>query len=350
MGVWYVSREAVKRALDIKETARNNARIDACIESASRSVEGFLHRRFYPELDTRYFDWPNQQRARSWRLWLDFNEMASITALVSGGVTLAPSEYFLRRADDLDEAPYDHIEIDLSAGGAFQSGSTHQRAIAATGVFIGCPVTEVPAGALAEALDDSETAVNVTNAALVEVGHIIKAGSERMIVTGKSMLDTGQNIAGDVAKSQNAELVAVADGTAYFAGEVILVDAERMLILDVAGNNLIVKRAWDGSTLAAHTTGADIYAARTLTVQRGALGTTAATHSDTTALVRFFVPGLVEELALAYTLTALGQGQASYARTVGSGDNERESSGRGLSQIKADALAAHGRQMRMGAV
>lgn len=350
MGVWYVTRESVKAALDIKETARSNARIDSCIESASRTVEGVLHGRFYPELDTRYFDWPNMQRAKSWRLWLDRNELASLTTLVAGGVTITSDQYFLRRADDLDEAPYDRIEIDLSASGAFQSGDTHQRAIAATGIFINCAIEETAAGALAEALDDSETAVNVTNSAAIGVGHIIKVDSERMIVTGKSMLDTGQNIGGNLAANKNVETVAVSDGTAYFAGEVILVDAERMLIVDVAGNNLIVKRAWDGSTLAAHTTGADIYAGRTLTVQRGALGTTAASHNDASAIVRFVVPGLVEEFALALTLTALGQGQAGYARTVGSGENERETSGRGLRQIREDAITAHGRQFRMGAV
>jgi hypothetical protein len=48
-----------------------------------------------------------------------------------------------------------------------------------------------------------------------------------------------------------------------------------MLIDDIAGNTLIVKRGWDGTVLAAHTTGATIYAPRTLTVTRGALGTTA---------------------------------------------------------------------------
>src|SRR5690606_22447868 len=56
---WYTTRETVKAALDYKETARNDAQVDRAIESASRAVEGLLHRRFYPETATRYFDWPN---------------------------------------------------------------------------------------------------------------------------------------------------------------------------------------------------------------------------------------------------------------------------------------------------
>ena len=47
-----------------------------------------------------------------------------------------------------------------------------------------------------------------------------------------------------------------------------------MLITDIAGNNLIVKRQKSGSTLAAHT-GSTIYAPRQVTITRGDLGTTA---------------------------------------------------------------------------
>src|SRR5690606_34488219 len=131
---------------------------------------------------------------------------------------------------------------------------------------------------------------------------LIKLGTEHMVVTGRSMLDTGQNIGADLDASNSAVTVAVTDGTAFSAGETLLIGSERMLIVDVAGNNLIVKRAWDGSVLAAHTSGADIYASRTLTVERGALGTTAATHLDNAAVSRHVVPGAVRALAVAEAL------------------------------------------------
>lgn len=54
----YATREEVKSALDIKQTARNNDQVDRAIDSASRAVEGLLHRVFYPTFDTRYVDWP----------------------------------------------------------------------------------------------------------------------------------------------------------------------------------------------------------------------------------------------------------------------------------------------------
>lgn len=54
--VCYCTREDVKNALDIKETARNDDQIDRAIEGATDTIEDDLNRKFYPEVDTRYFD------------------------------------------------------------------------------------------------------------------------------------------------------------------------------------------------------------------------------------------------------------------------------------------------------
>jgi hypothetical protein len=94
-GVWYATREDVMRALDVKLTARNARQIDRALESASRDADDLCHRKFAPVQATRYFDWPNPQRAASWRLWLDANELITVTTLVSGGVTIPSTEYYL---------------------------------------------------------------------------------------------------------------------------------------------------------------------------------------------------------------------------------------------------------------
>lgn len=344
---WYCTREDVKRALDVAETARSNRQVDRACESAARAIEGRMHRRFYPETDTRYFDWPNSQRARPWRLWLDANELVSVSTLTAGGTTISASDYFLYPDDG---PPYNRVEIDLSSSAAWSSGSTHQRAISIAGVYAGCPADTAAAGSLAENLDASETAVDVTDSGLIGVGDLIIVDSERMIVTGRTMLDTGQNLGGNLTATNSNVTVAVTDGTAYSVDEVLLIDSERMLIVDIAGNNLTVKRAWDGSNLAAHTAGADIYAPRTLTVTRGALGTTAATHTTSTAISRHLVPGLIRDLAVALALTQLLQEGAGYARTAGAGENQREVSGRGLRALWDDAYAAYGRKARLRGV
>lgn len=333
--------------MDYKETARNNSQVDRAIGSASRAVEGLTHRKFYPWTGTRYFPWPNNQYARSWRLWLDADELISVSSLVSGGTTIGPLDYFLEPINE--GPPYTHIEIDLNSNSAFYSGSTHQRNIAVTGVFGHSADTE-PAGELAEVLDNSETAVDVTDSEVIGVGQIIQVGLERMIVTGKSMLDTGQNLGISLTASTANTIVAVSAGTAFHVGETVLLDSERMLVVDIAGNNLTVKRAWDGSVLAVHAVNSDIYALRTLTVQRGALGTTATTHNTATAISKHRPPELVNQLCIAEAVAGLQQQSAGYARVVGSGDGQREARGAGLVDLRAQTYTTYGRKARIRAV
>jgi len=350
MGIWYCTGEDVKSALDIAATARTDAQVYRVIEHSSRGVEGRLHRRFYPQVATRYFDWPNYQRALPWRLWLESNELADITTVVTGSTTLPVGAYFLRRSDDVDEPPYDHVELNLSSTSAWSVGGTHQRSIAITGTYIGCPVVSDVAGALAAAVSTTTTiTADVTNSTVIGVGSLIKIDSERMIVRAKSQLTTGQTIQAALGASVAEVSVSVSDGTAFAVGETVLIDSERMLIIDVAGNTLAVKRAYDGSVLAAHA-GSTIYAPRRLTVDRGVLGTTAATHLNAAPVTKMVYPGPVTTLTIAESLTILLQEGAGYARTAGSGDNVREIIGRSLGDVREEAEAANGRRARLGVI
>jgi hypothetical protein len=347
---WYATREEIKAELDVKETARANSRIDRALDDASRAVEALCHRAFYPTVATKSFDFPGSQYARPWRLWLDANELISVTSLSSGGVTIAASDYFLE--PNQYGPPYNRIEIDLDSSAAFSSGDTHQRAIQITGLW-GYRLDETSVGATAEALDASETGIDVDAAtsAAVGVGSLLRIDSERVIVTGRSQLDTGQTLGGTGLTAQNNSVtVTVQSGSAFAAGETILIDGERMRVDDVAGNTLVVTRAWDGSTIAAHSVGAVIYAPRTLTVERGALGTTAATHTSAAAIHRFEPPGPVRQFVIAEALNDLLQGRAGYARTAGSGEGEREVTGRGLKELRERVYASHGRKARMRGV
>ena len=344
----YATLEDTKRALDVAETARSDDQVLRALESGSRSIESLTHRRFYPLLATRYFDWPNRQYARPWRLWLDDQELISVTTLLAGGVTIPSTDYFLEPANT--GPPYTRIEIDLSSGSAFASGATYQRAVVVTGLF-GHSADEAPAGALAAAVDNSQTTVNVTDSSLIDVGTIVRAGDERMIVTGRGMLDTGQTIAGYTltASSSDVNLDPITAGTLH-VGEVLLVGSERMLVVDVAGASVTVRRAWDGSVLDVHNSGAPIYALRTLQVERGALGTTAAAHADTTPLAKHVVPPLVRDLTIAEAINQLQMETSGYARVIGEGDNARDGTGRSLYQLRKDVVAAFGRQVRSRAV
>jgi hypothetical protein len=342
--VTYCTREDVKSALDIKATARSNAQVDRAVISGAGAVEDQLKRRFYPQDAVRSFDWPNRfQRTSPWKLYFGKNDLVSATAVTAGGVAIPLASINFEPVNS--GPPFTRMELDISkAPGAFAVGPTWQHDIAITGTW-GYSAVTAPAGTLTAALSDTTgTTVAVSDSTQAGVGALLLCGTERMLVTDRAMITTGQAQQGAGAGTAvNSDVsLTVTDGTKYAAGEVLLLDSERMLVVDIAGNVLTVKRAWDGSVLATHSA-AVIFAPRSLTVIRGALGTTAATHLISSAVSRFTYPGLVTELNVAEAVNTLLQETSGYSRTVGEGDNLRLASGAGLKDIRARAMSAHGR-------
>jgi hypothetical protein len=350
---WYCDREDVQTALDVREAAHNSVQLDRAIDSASRSIEGLLKRKLYPVTATRYFDWPNRDYAAAWRLWLDENELISVTTLTAGGTAIAAADYFLEPVNS--GPPYRWIDLDLASTASFTNQSTHQRAISIVGLF-GYSNNQLPAGTLSEALDASETAVDVSDASLVGVGSLLTVDSERMLVTGRSALDTGQNLASNMTAVKNDQTVDVASGAALHVGEILIIENERMKVIEITGNNATVIRGYDGTTLAAHTAPLDVYALRTLTVTRGALGTTAATHDTAAAVTKWEVPGTVKALCVAEAINVHAQETSAYGRRTGSDEAERDSggtensSGMGLPDMRYQAKTRYGRKFRKRAV
>lgn len=365
MGVWYTTRETVKAALESPVTARNDAQVDRAIEAASRDVEAATNRVFYPTVATRYFDWPTNAGVSRYdftftpedfratpvygpyRLWLGQHEAISVTSLVSGGVTIPPADYFLE--PNASGPPYDRIDLDMDSTSAYGNGNTWQREIAVTGVF-GYDNVTTPAGTLAAAISTTTgTSITVSDGSKVGVGSVLTVDSEKFLVTNRTWVTTSQTLQSALTASNSDVTVNVTTGSAYTAGEVLLLDSEKMLIVDIAGNALTVKRAWDGSVLATHT-GSTIYAQRALTVTRGALGTTAATHLISAAVSAQEFPGAVVGYTVAYALNQIAQETSGYARTIGSGDNARNASGAGIAGARAALIDSVGRRARHWAV
>lgn len=349
MEISYVTREEVISSLEDSHTSRSNTEVDRKRLAASRSVEGLTHRRFYPEIRTMTFDWPNQQYAATWRLWLDEHELISATTITAGGTAIAASDYFLRPDDG---PPYDRLEIDLASAAAFGGGDTHQRDISIAGLY-GHKDIRNSAGAVVTGINSSTTTVDIkplSGVLSVGVGSLIVVDSERMNVTERRMLDTTQNLQSNVDDDHAARTIAVSDGTAFAIGEVILIDSERMLVTDIAGNNLFVDRAYDGTTLADHTSTTDIYALRRYTVERAALGTTAAAHdADDIVYVQEF-PSLIREYVNALAVAMLVGGENAYSMDPGSGPTKRSKPGTYLAALADEVRTTYGRISRLGAV
>lgn len=345
----YATREDVKAALDIKQTARNDSQIDRAIDSASRAIEGRLHRQFYPSYGTKYVDWPNFQYAYPWRIWLDQAELADVTTIVpvvKTDVDTIPNANIFW-GNPRYNPPFTYFELDRSSSSSFGHKSTPQRDVTITGLF-GYSADTVDGGTLAAAISTTTaTTITVSNGNLIGVGNQLLIGTERLLVTERSNVSSTQTQQSTgVSTASNADnLLAVTDGTKFAPGEVVTLDAERMLILDVTGNNLTVKRAWDGTVLATHS-GATVYVNRQFTVVRGSQGTTAATHSQGDTISVHLVPALVRQLATALAVISITQELGAYAATQGSGDSKRGGIGAGVSELWDQCITAHGRKGR----
>jgi hypothetical protein len=350
LGVRYANREDIKNALDTRSTTRTDAQIDRALASGSKAVNDLCHRLFYPQLGVRYFDWPdeNEPYGKSWRLWLHQHEAISVTSLVAGGVTIPSSDYHLEPVND--GPPYTHIEIDRSSNAAFGFVGTPQRAIVVTGVFGGWDEEERVA-----TVSGTITAAHSTltfTPEQVGVGDTVHIDDEYIHLVGLGYADSGQNLGGAGLAASTADVsVPVSNGSGFVVGETIRIDGEAMQILAITGDTLTVRRAHDGSVLAAHTAGVDIYAERAFKAQRGALGSVAAEHLDGTNVYRLVYPPLVKDLAVAETLTRLQNEQSGYARPISNFHKSViDAPATGINALREDCYASHARRMRTRAI
>ena len=349
----YCTREDVKSASDILQTADYNVHVDSAITAARADVDRLCKRRFYNVDTTAYFDWPNFQYAYPWRIWFDERELADVTVNVpavytgvAGGTlpgTVIPDSAIFW-GDPNYSPPYRSLQLNRSLSYAFGTGPTPQRDVGITGTF-GYWINSRPAGTLAADAMDSDTTITVSDSSVVGVGDTITIGSERILVSDKNWSDTGQaQVSTGCSTAQaNDNLLEVASGPAIKAGELLQLNAETMLATGVAGNYVTVIRSYDGSALATHS-GAEVYAGRLLTVMRGQFGTTAAAYDSDAAITALLYPGQVRELAIAESLNYVAQKSSAYARTLAA--HSSAVPGAGLPDLRARVYEAYGRKLR----
>jgi hypothetical protein len=282
-----------------------NARIDRLIQASSRQIDSTCNRTFYPWSGTRHFDWPinySGSGGRPWQIWLNADELISVTAVSSGNVAIPVGSVYLEPANS--GPPYSRLEVALASGASFSGASTWQRGVAVTGLY-GYDNDEVAAGAIVGAMTSSQTAVTVTSSSMLSAGALIRVDNERMLVTDTAMVTTGVTFTGPItASAADVSLDVGGPASGFTVDETIMLDAERMLVVDIAGTRLVVKRAWDGSVLAAHSN-ALIYAARSLSLIRGYLGTTAASHLTGIPVQLHVPPAQAEQACVGLTLYGL---------------------------------------------
>jgi hypothetical protein len=346
--VGYCTRETVAATMDQADTVRLDKRIDDAIVAGARDLEGLCHRRFYPVTGTRYLDPLWVSGDTMWVNTQDYEILSLSSLTVDGTALVANVDYYLEWPGGVGP-PYTAIRRIRESSTAW---STLQRGNVAVGTFGGSAATDT-AGALGVAISSvGATSMTVTDASLIGVGDLLLIDTEQVIVTEKASASTTATLTGNLTADESVTTVPVSSGALVHKGETILVGSERMFVEDVAGNNLVVQRALQGSVLAAHSTSDVVYAPRLCTITRGAAGTTAATHLISATLGRNRPPGLVAELNTAYALNYLVQGKSGYGRDTGSGSGRAETGTGGvaaaLAALEDACLSAFGRQGRIG--
>jgi hypothetical protein len=347
MANWYVSREAVKAAAQITGSSQNT-RIDRINEAVARMLDSSTRRFFIPRTETRLYRWPRRSISNSSILWLD-QDLLSVTTLQtkaqnSSPTTIASSDFFL---EPVNESVYNRIEIDLSSTAAFEAGNTPQRSISVTGVW-GYSQDTQSAGTVSSGLSSDATATSMvcSDASKVDVGDTLLIESEQVFVSERTNAANGSDLLDGALTASMAEVaITVDNGGLYAAGEVILVDSERMQVESITSNVLTVIRAYDGSVLATHLNNAAVHVFRTLTIERGVNGTTAATHANSTTITRYRPPLDIMNLCLAEAIATGAQEGAGWGRSVGTGDAATELTGRELGDLRNRVIMSY-RRMR----
>jgi hypothetical protein len=374
----YANRTDIQRSIDFKDGLDVNAALDRANMSAADNIDGQMHRVFFPSDDTRYFDWPAQggsgggQYAEPWRLYLNENDLTVMTSLVSGGVTIPLNAVYLEPVNNPQKGRpfYTYLELDRSQSYAFgNQGQTPQHNIAIGGTWAYGALAD-PAGDLAVAVTSTTQAtVTTTDGSQAGPGDLIVLGygqaaapfpaaygyagaigaytGERILITDVSTVTTGltQSGSGVTTASSSDQALTTTGSGALNAGEVIVLDQEDMLVEQIVGSVVTVRRSWNGTTLSAHS-GATIYAFRQYSVLRGQLGTTASTYSAAAPVFKHRIPPLVHDLSIAEAAGQVLQEGSGYARTVGSGEAAHPAPGIALMDKWDEARTRHGRKAR----
>jgi len=124
----YTTLAAVRRYMKFDVYASANAQDDALLISlmnrASRSIDRACRRRFYPRLETRFYNY-----RRSKKLVLDDDLLELVTFKTQNGAcTVASGVMWLAAGDNWNKRPADRIVLSDSAGSVLNFSGTGQRA------------------------------------------------------------------------------------------------------------------------------------------------------------------------------------------------------------------------------
>ena len=250
--------------------------------------------------------------------------ITSVSSIVNDDDTLSASDYFLRGLETSRpfwaNGPYIQIEVDpdsslISAWCDSEPDSV--QIIANHGMY------ERSAALTATVADTtqqsaSQATLKVSDGSQVSPGMVLKLGDEQELVTGYSDPSAAvTTLNGAVAAAD--EEITVTNSALVNVGEIIRADFEQMKVRDrnTTTHKLAVWRGWNRTNRVAHLTAVAVDVYRTVNVERGVNGTTAATHANGLAISRYFAPDDIQFLTREVATLMLNKAKGGYAGRSG---------------------------------
>lgn len=255
-------------------------------------------------------------RHASNKLFLPF-PLLSVTSITNDGTALTGSDYILNpNGAHWADGPYTSLDVDPDATNlsAWDSEPDGVVLVGKTGLYNATLALGTTLGAAFSSASD--TTLQVANGSKVSPGAVLLVEDEWIFVRETSTPVAAVTTLG-AALDANSETCTFADGSLVNIGEIIRFDLEQAKVIDKNGNQGALQRGWNKTTKTSHLNGANVDAYRKFTVDRGVNGSTAAAHSQGTAVSRQQVPADVNELTRKITMRMLKDAATGYAGRVG---------------------------------
>lgn len=181
------------------------------LSRASRSIDKYTHRRFYPEQrPTQFFDLP---KADVLRTRGELLEVIGLSAL-NGASEVDSSVYWLSCGGDWNMTPYDRIVIDDSSGSLFNYSGTPKRAIHLDAIWgYHEHYNQTNEGWVDSGLTLSASmSTGVTVASLSNASDITNAIGEQPAITTEQLWRVGNELMHVTGSSGNASQISILRG------------------------------------------------------------------------------------------------------------------------------------------
>ena len=249
--------------------------------------------------------------------------LLAISSIANESVSLTSVDYILKPDDGhWANGPYTKIVADPDSS-LLSTWSDLVDGVAITGKWGLCNRTALLTATVADTTQqsDSQLTLKLSNAGEASPGMVLLIGTEQELVTGWST-PTASVTQLNGAATISDEILTVDDASLVNIGELVRIDFEQMLVKDrnTTTNKLYVMRGYNNTARAAHLDNATLDVYRTVTVERGVNGTTAATHANGVAISRYLAPDDVQMLSKQIATLLVQKAKSGYQGRTGNQD------------------------------